>query len=307
MSCAFVYPGQGAQAIGMGGDFLGSALAKRANDVCGFDLLKVMREGPEELLQSTSYCQPALFLHSALVLDALQNKKTLPAADYHLGLSLGEYSALYGAGAMSFEDVMGALVVRGRAMQEACTLVPSGMVSVLGLEEDQIVKVCDAAREDGVLQAANFNAPGQIVISGDLKALDRAMEHLKAAGARRSIPLPVAGAFHSPLMQPAAKALRVHLEKCTIGANCSKVISNVTAAAHDPKTVVEVLVAQITAPVRWSQSIENLVQKHGVTRFCEWGTGKVLSGLIKRVSKDVELCAAGTLAECEAWSCVARP
>ena len=307
MNCAFVYPGQGAQAIGMGADFFESPLARRANEVCGFDLIKAMREGPEELLQSTSICQPALFLHSALVLEALQKKNALPVAEYHLGLSLGEYSALYGSGAMSFDDVMGALVVRGKAMQEACTLVPSGMVSVLGLDEEQILKVCDAAREDGVLQAANFNAPSQIVISGDLKALERAMEHLKAAGARRSMALPVAGAFHSPLMQPAAAALKAHLKKCTIGPACAKVISNVSAEAHNPQTVAEALVAQITAPVRWSQSIENLIQHRGVTSFCEWGTGKVLSGLIKRVSKDVELCAAGTLAECEACPCVARP
>jgi [acyl-carrier-protein] S-malonyltransferase len=307
MSIAFVYPGQGAQAVGMGGDFLGSPLAKRANEVCGFDLVKVMREGPEELLQSTAYCQPALFLHSALVLEALEAKKTLPVADYHLGLSLGEYSALYGAGAMSFEDVMAALVVRGRAMQEACELVPSGMVSVLGMDEEQIAKVCDEAREDGVIQAANFNAPGQIVVSGDLKAIGRSLELFKAAGARRAIPLSVAGAFHSPLMQPAAAALRACLEKMTINSNCAKVVSNVTAAVHDPQTVIDVLVGQITAPVRWSQSIENLVEKQGVTRFYEWGTGKVLSGLIKRISKDVELCAAGSLAECEACSCVARP
>lgn len=307
MKSAFVYPGQGAQALGMAADFLGSELVKEANEVCGFDLAKIMSEGPEDLLMSTSYCQPALFLHSALVLEALEQRGSKLEADWHLGLSLGEYSALYGAGAMSFGDVMKALVVRGKAMQEACDLVKSGMVSVLGLNEEQVVSVCDQARGDGVLQAANFNAPGQIVVSGDLEALDRSLPLFKEAGARRAMPLKVAGAFHSPLMAPAADVLRETLESCEINDNCAKVISNVTAAPHDPAKVVDTLVDQITASVRWSQSIESLIQERGIGQFCEWGTGKVLSGLIKRTSKEVALCAAGSLEELDACSCVAGP
>ena len=307
MSKAFVYPGQGAQALGMGSDFWDAPLAQEANEVCGFDLVKVMREGPEELLQSTAYCQPALFLHSALVLDAMKSKGLSTEASWHLGLSLGEYSALYGAEAMSFADVMKALVVRGKAMQDACLLVKSGMVSVLGLDEAQIASVCDQAREGGVLQAANFNAPGQIVVSGDLEAIERSLPLFKEAGARRALPLKVAGAFHSPLMAPAQEALREVLETCDINENCAKVISNVTAKPHDPKVVKDALVGQITASVRWSQSIDNLIESEKVGTFCEWGTGKVLSGLIKRVSKDVQLCAAGSLAELESCSCIARP
>jgi [acyl-carrier-protein] S-malonyltransferase len=279
----------------MGADFLDSPLAKQANEICGFDLVKAMKEGPEEALQSTSVCQPALFLHSALVLEALKERGKLEEADFHLGLSLGEYSALYGAGAMSFEDVMRALVVRGRAMQEACKEVESGMVSVLGLDEDAIAKVCDQAREDGVLQGANYNAPGQIVISGDKVALERSLPLLKEAGARRALPLGVAGAFHSPLMASAAEAVRGVLTGMAIGAQCAKVISNVTAEPHNPATVVDTLVKQITAPVRWSQSIERLISQEGVDRFCEVGTGKVLSGLIKRVSKDVSIENVGEL------------
>jgi [acyl-carrier-protein] S-malonyltransferase len=307
MSKAFVYPGQGAQALGMGSDFWESPLAQEANEVCGFDLIKVMREGPEENLQSTAYCQPALFLHSALVLEAMAAKGLSVDANWHLGLSLGEYSALYGAGAMSFSDVMKALVVRGKAMQDACLQVKSGMVSVLGLDEAQVVSVCDQAREGGVLQAANFNAPGQIVVSGDLEALDRSLPLFKEAGARRAMPLKVAGAFHSPLMAPAQDALREVLETCEINDNCAKVISNVTAKPHDPAVVVDSLVGQITASVRWSQSIESLIEEESVNTFCEWGTGKVLSGLIKRVSKEVQLCAAGSLAELESCPCIAIP
>jgi [acyl-carrier-protein] S-malonyltransferase len=305
MKTAFVYPGQGAQALGMGSDFWESPLAQEANEVCGFDLVKVMRDGPEELLQSTAYCQPALFLHSALVLEALAAKGVDLKPEFHLGLSLGEYSALYGAGAMSFADVMKALVVRGKAMQDACSQVKSGMVSVLGLDEAQVVAVCDQARESGVLQAANFNAPGQIVVSGDLEALDRSLPLFKEAGARRAMPLKVAGAFHSPLMAPAEDALREVLESCDINENCAKVVSNVTAQPHDPAVVVDTLVNQITASVRWSQSIESLINEREIASFCEWGTGKVLSGLIKRVSKEVQLCAAGSLEELEKCSCVA--
>lgn len=299
MALAFVYPGQGAQGIGMGADFLDSPLASQANDICGFDLVKAMKEGPEEALQSTSICQPALFLHSALVLEALKEKGKLEEADFHLGLSLGEYSALYGAGAMSFEDVMRALVVRGSAMQEACTEVESGMVSVLGLDEEAIAKVCDEAREDGVLQGANFNAPGQIVVSGDKAAIERSLPLFKEAGARRALPLGVAGAFHSPLMASAAEAVREVLSGMKIGPECSKVVSNVTAAPHDPAKVIDTLVGQITAPVRWSQSIEGLISERQVNRFCEYGTGKVLSGLIKRVSKEVALENVGSLEDIE--------
>lgn len=302
MKTAFVYPGQGAQTTGMGADLLDSDLAKQANDICGFDLCQVMQEGPEDLLQSTTYCQPALFLHSALVLEAFQKSEQKTEADFHLGLSLGEFSALYACGAMSFEDVMKALVIRGKAMQEACETNPGGMVSVLGLEDQTIEEVCDAAREDGVLQGANYNAPGQVVISGDAAALERAIPLMKEAGARRALPLKVAGAFHSPLMAPAAEKLAAFLSTCQIGAQSAKVITNVSAEAHDPEKVCETLVKQLTSPVRWSKSISNLIENQNVTSFLELGTGKILSGLIKRVSKDVEIQAISNLEELQAYT-----
>jgi len=289
LKTAFVYPGQGAQAMGMGADFLDSPLARQADEICGFELSKIMTDGPEELLQSTAYCQPALFLHSALVCEALQQQQPEFHADYHLGLSLGEFSALYGCGAMSFSDVMQALVIRGKAMQSACDTNPGGMVSILGLDDEVIEAVCDRARENGVLQGANYNAPGQVVISGDNAALERAIVLMKEAGARRVLPLKVAGAFHSPLMAPAAEVLKDFLKNCSINSKAATVISNVSAQAHDPAIVVETLVRQLTSPVRWSQSISNLVDQQAVKKFVELGTGKILSGLIKRISKDVEL------------------
>ncbi len=302
MNTAFIYPGQGAQTLGMGAEFFESDLAKKADDICGFELCKVMTEGPEELLQSTSYCQPALFLHSALVLEAVKNKFPDLDSNYHLGLSLGEFSALYGCGAMSFETVMKALAIRGKAMQDACETVPSGMVSVLGLEDAVIDEVCDKAREGGVLQGANFNAPGQIVISGDKEALERAIPLMKEAGARRALPLKVAGAFHSPLMASAAETLKAYLETCEIGPQASKVISNVNAEAHHPEKVVETLVTQLTSPVRWSKSISNLIEKDNVDSFLELGTGKILSGLVKRVSREVSTQSISNLAELESFS-----
>ena len=300
MKTAFVYPGQGAQSVGMAADFWDSPLAQRANDLCGFDLLGAMKAGPEAALQETSVAQPALFLHSALVLEALEASGKCFDASFHLGLSLGEYSALYGAGAMSFDDVMRALVVRGRAMQGACERSSSGMLSILGMDETQIETVCASVRgPDEVLQVANLNAPGQIVVSGHLSAIERSVAAFRDAGARRAIPLKVAGAFHSPLMACAAEDLASCLEGLEINDRCAQVVSNVTARPHDPSQIKQALVEQITAPVRWAQSIEHLVDDAQVSRFCEWGTGKVTSGLIKRISRAVELKAAGSQAEIE--------
>lgn len=298
MALAFVYPGQGAQNIGMGSDFYNSPLCKEANDVCGFDLVQVMQEGPADLLQSTTYCQPALFLHSALVLESLQsNGFDYSTAQFHLGLSLGEYTALYGAGVMSFSDVMKVLVVRGKAMQDACDQTEGGMVSVLELDLNTIQSICEKAREGGVLQAANLNAPGQIVVSGDKQAIERSIDLFKEAGARRALPLKVAGAFHSPLMSSAEEPLRNCLESCSFQLGANKVISNVTAKPHqDGKSqIIDTLVKQITSSVLWSQSIENLSNSEGVKTYFELGTGKVLSGLIRRTVKDTELKNADSL------------
>jgi len=288
MKTAYIFPGQGAQKVGMASDFYGSELGVKANDICGFDLIKIMREGPQEALTSTTYCQPALFLHSALVLEAMEKQGVSLDPQYFLGLSLGEYSAMYAAGAMSFEDVLKALVVRGSAMQEACENEPGGMLTVIGLDDEVVVESCESAREDSVLQAANFNAPGQIVLSGRSDALERVQEILKEKGARRVMALNVAGAFHSPLMQSAADKLKSCLSAMTINSGVEKVVSNVTARPHDPETIVETLVNQITAPVRWTSSIQWLAEEQNIDTFCELGTGKVLSGLVKRIASEVD-------------------
>ena len=305
MASAYVFPGQGAQSVGMGADFLESPLCAEANEVVGFDLITAMKEGPEALLQTTEYCQPALFLHSALVLEEMAKRNLACSADYYLGLSLGEYTALYAAGVMSFADVMKALAVRGKAMQDACDATEGGMVSVLGLDAEAVAGVCDAARENGVLQGANYNAPGMVVVSGDMLAIERSISLFKEAGARRALPLKVAGAFHSALMAPAAEKLEACLKGCSFGEGAEKVISNVTAKPHAQETIVETLVAQVTSPVLWSQSIEDLITHQGVSSFSEWGTGKVLSSLVRRVSKEVSVESAGTLSELDALFVVA--
>jgi [acyl-carrier-protein] S-malonyltransferase len=286
LSTAYIFPGQGAQQIGMGSDFYNSELCKTANDICGFDLLGIMKDGPAESLTSTTYCQPALFLHSALVLDAMQKEGVDLNPEYFLGLSLGEYSAMYAAGAMKFEDVMQALVVRGKAMQDACESEPGGMLTVIGLDDEAVIEACEQARENSVLQAANFNAPGQIVLSGQKDALERAAEILKEKGARRAMMLNVAGAFHSPLMQSAADKLKECLEKMDFQPGVEKVVSNVTARPHDPNVVIDTLVSQITAPVAWTSSIQWLAEERNVDTFVELGTGKVLTGLVKRIAPE---------------------
>ncbi|MBF0243692.1 MAG: ACP S-malonyltransferase [Planctomycetes bacterium] len=299
MKTAFVFPGQGAQQIGMGADFAASPLVAKAAEVCGFDVFGVMTLGPQEKLLSTTYCQPALFLHSALVLEAMRSKGLKVSPDYCLGLSLGEYSALYAAGVLSFEDTLKALVVRGSAMQEACLKSEGGMLSVLGLDDEAVVSACEEARQGDVLQAANFNSPGQIVVSGELEALARATELLNKAGARRVLPLKVAGAFHSPLMRPAAEKLRNCLQGLHFCEGCEKVISNVSARPHAPNSLIENLVLQLEAPVKWSQSITHLVRDSGIEAFVEIGTGKVLAGLIKRTEKDASTLSVGARGDFE--------
>lgn len=288
MKTAYVFPGQGAQKVGMASDFYDSELCQTANEICGFDLLSVMRDGPVESLTSTTYCQPALFLHSALVLEGMKREGIDLSPEYFLGLSLGEYSALYASGVLSFEDTMKALAVRGKAMQDACEQNKGGMVAVTGAEDQVVIEACDEARGEQVLQAANFNAPGQIVMSGELEALERASEILKGKGVRRVMALNVAGAFHSPLMKPAADTLKNCLETLSFQAGAEKVISNVTARPHEQASLIEGLVEQITAPVAWTSSIQWLATEQKVERFVELGTGKVLSGLIKRISPDVK-------------------
>ena len=290
---ALLFPGQGAQAVGMGADLMDSELVTRDIAVVGEEPVLAMREGPAENLQQTSLCQPALFLHSALVLEAAREKIPELSICVKLGLSLGEYSALYAAGALSFEDTLRALKVRGEAMQRACEAQGGAMASVIGLDDGRVEEVCDQARGKGVLQAANYNAPGQVVISGDAEAVARAVAIVKAGGEGRAIPLKVAGAFHSPLMRPACDDLRRCLEGLSFKSGAGTVVSNVTGRFHDPAHLVDTLVEQITAPVRWSQSIRFLMDR-GTGPFVEMGSGRVLTGLMKRIAPEARACSAAT-------------
>ncbi len=277
----------------MGAGFYDSKLCAEANAILGFDVVGIMRGGPVEKLQTTSVCQPALFLHSALVLEALGLSGAPVQADGYLGLSLGEYTALYAAGVLDFADTLRVLAARGRAMEEACRQSAGAMLSVLGLEDSQVEDICERARGGDVLQPANYNSPGQVVLSGAIPAIQRAATLVKEAGGR-AIQLKVAGAFHSPLMQTAAAPLRQALAKVELRADTGQVISNVSARPLQRAELLETLVRQITAPVRWSQSIRFLAGEKGVGRFLELGCGKVLCGLIQRTVPGIEVAAAAT-------------
>lgn len=299
---AYVFPGQGAQEPGMGKDFCSSQLCRRAGEICGLDLASIMRDGPIERLQDSDVCQPALFLHSALVLEAMAGLGIREEPAYHLGLSLGEYTALYAAGVMSFEDAVSALSVRGKAMQQACRASEGGMVSVLGLDDAAVEKACEEARGKDVLQAANYNSPGQVVISGHKKALGRAEPLLKAAGAKRIIPLKVAGAFHSPLMSPARGPLSERLEKVRFLADPGKTLSNVSARPHTAAALVEMLLSQLVSPVRLAQSILFLTGEAGITTIREIGTGRIVSGLVRRTAPSCAVTSHASMAEVELLS-----
>lgn len=291
MSIAYLFPGQGAQSVGMGKDLYEAFPQARdvfdaAEEAAGLPLKKLCFEGPEEQLNRTDMCQSAIFTVSAAVLAVLGEAKfngQKPA--FAAGLSLGEYSALYAAGAMDLPTAVKLLVARGQYMQEAATAVPSSMVSLLGADEEIAQKVCDAARGTGVLVPANFNAPGQIVVSGTVDACKRAMEVAKDCGAGGGIELKVAGAFHSPLMAPAAEKLAVALESAEIRTLDVPVVSNVTARAHeDVAGIRKLLLEQLTSGVRWQQSCEFLVAQ-GCDAFLEIGPGRVLAGLMRKLDR----------------------
>jgi [acyl-carrier-protein] S-malonyltransferase len=284
---AYVFPGQGAQFVGMGKDLydnspLAKELFEKANTILGFRITDLMFSGTDEDLKQTKVTQPAIFLHSVILAKVLgSNFKP----DMVAGHSLGEFSALVANGALSFEDGLVLVSKRAMAMQKACEAEPSTMAAVLGLDDSIVEEVC--ATIDGVVVAANYNCPGQLVISGSIPAVDAACEALKAKGAKRALRLPVGGAFHSPLMEPA----RVELEQAIKATNFSKpicpVYQNVNASpVSDPETIKKNLVSQLTAPVRWTQTVKNMV-KDGGSDFVEVGPGKVLQGLIKKVEPSV--------------------
>lgn len=285
---AFVFPGQGSQFPGMAKDLYENfALAKEivdeADQILGFSLSKVMFEGTDEDLKQTKVTQPAIYLHSVLV--AKLGKDFAP--DMVAGHSLGEFSALVAAGGLSWQDGLRLVYQRALAMQKACEIVPSTMAAVLGLADADIERICGEL--EGEVVAANYNCPGQVVISGSVSGIEKAAELLKAAGAKRVLTLPVGGAFHSPFMEPARVELAAAIEATTIERPICPIFQNVTAKpSQDPVEIKRNLIAQLTGAVRWTQSVEAMVSA-GATDFIECGPGKVLQGLVKKISADVQV------------------
>lgn len=283
---AYIFPGQGAQFTGMGKDLYdNSEIAKKrfhqANEILGFDITKIMFEGTADELKETKVTQPAIFLHSVILAEVLGDTFK---PDMVAGHSLGEFSALVANKCLKFEDALLLVSKRAMAMQKACEMQPSTMAAVLGLEDHIVEAVC--ADVDGVVVAANYNCPGQLVISGEVKAVEEACERLKERGARRALLLPVGGAFHSPLMEPAREELAKAIENTSFATPICPVYQNVTTfAVTDPEKIKENLIFQLTAPVKWTQSVQNMVAD-GATKFIEVGPGNVLQGLVKKIHKD---------------------
>jgi [acyl-carrier-protein] S-malonyltransferase len=284
---AYVFPGQGSQFIGMGKDLYeksasAKALFEQANEILGFRITDIMFEGTDEALKQTKVTQPAIFLHSVIL--AKENPEFKP--DMVAGHSLGEFSALVAAGALSFEDGLRLVSTRALAMQKACEANPSTMAAVLNLSDKVIEDIC-ASISDEVVVAANYNCPGQVVISGTTAGIEQAGEKLKTAGAKRVLVLPVGGAFHSPLMESAREELAAAIEATTIVSPICPIYQNVDAKpSTDVATIKANLIAQLTGAVRWTQSVQNMVAD-GATSFVECGPGKVLQGLVKKISADV--------------------
>ncbi len=289
---AFIFPGQGAQFVGMGLDLYENHAAAQelfedANEILGFSITDIMFEGTPEDLKQTKVTQPAIFLHSVILSQVMGDTFT---PEMVAGHSLGEFSALVANGVLRFEDGLRLVSKRAQAMQKACELQPGTMAAVLGLDDAIVEKICEET--SGIVVAANYNCPGQLVISGEVEAVHAACEKLKEAGARRALVLPVGGAFHSPLMQPAREELAAAIEATSFNPAVCPVYQNVTATAIiDSGEIKDNLISQLTAPVKWTQTIQQMV-KDGATRFTEVGPGKVLQGLVRKITPESETASA---------------
>ena len=289
---AYIFPGQGAQFVGMGLDLYeksaeAKALFEAANGILGFSITDIMFSGTDEDLKQTKVTQPAIFLHS-VILSKVLGKNFAP--QMVAGHSLGEFSALVANGTLSFEDGLQLVAKRATAMQKACELQPGTMAAVLGLDDSKVEELC--ATVDGIVTPANYNCPGQLVISGELKAVEVACEKMKEAGAKRALVLPVGGAFHSVLMKPAEEELAVAIEQTTFHKTLCPVYQNVTTTAvSNEANIKKNLIKQLTAPVKWTQSVQQMIAD-GATEFIEVGPGKVLQGLVKKINKEAVVASA---------------